>query len=107
MLNFSKSISISSAAPHERYVPQKMQRELPSPSSLFREISGPLLKRPFYLSNPTERMRMQPDSSIDWLLSSKCRKLLFGRGAVELYKLQAGVKIPLWRKDYSIRITPS
>jgi hypothetical protein len=82
-----------------------MQRELPQPS-LTREVSASSVKRGIYLSRQDVKARAEPDGSSSWVYSATARKLVFGRDAVELFKIQAGIKIPIKPQDLSIRASP-
>ena len=50
---------------------------------------------------------MEPDSSLSYLHSSRFGKLVFGREAVELFKVQAGVRISQRPKDMRVRLSPA
>ncbi|MDA4123765.1 MAG: hypothetical protein OK456_11350, partial [Thaumarchaeota archaeon] len=83
-----------------------MQREL-SQFSQTRELSSSQLKRSVYLFRGDLRARVEPDGSSSWVHSAKARKLLFGREIVEVFKIQAGVKIGVKPQDWLLRATPT
>jgi hypothetical protein len=83
-----------------------MQREL-SQFSQTRELSSSQLKRSVYLFRGDLRARVEPDGSSSWVHSATARKLLFGREMVEVFKIQAGVKIGVKPQDSLVRATPT
>ncbi len=83
-----------------------MQREL-SQFSQTRELSSSQLKRSVYLFRGDLRARVEPDGSSSWVHSATARKLLFGREMVEVFKIQAGVKIAVKPPDSLVRATPT
>jgi hypothetical protein len=69
-----------------------------------REFMNSQLKRAFFLSRGPLRMKVEPDSSLSYLRSSDADRLLFGRGAVEIFKVQAGLLVPLRLKEMRVRL---
>src|ERR1700730_2124229 len=82
-----------------------MQRELPS-FSHSRELLGSQLKRSLFLFDADVRAKVEPDGSQSWVHSSIAKKLLFGRGSVEVFKIQSGVKILIRSQDLLVRGSP-
>jgi hypothetical protein len=83
-----------------------MQREL-SQSPRTRDVLASQLKRSLYLFRRDLRSRVEPDASSSWLYSATSKKLLFGREAAEVFKVQSGVKIAVKPQDLVVRATPS
>src|SRR5438105_6895498 len=82
-----------------------MQREL----SLFshtREIPASQMKRSIYLFKRGLKAKVEPDGSSSWVHSTTARKLLFGREATEMFKIQSGVKITIKPQDMLVKATP-
>jgi len=82
-----------------------MQKE--SPIAEWREFSSSVLKRSLFLSKGPLRLKVDPDGSVAHLHSSKFGKLLFGRGAVEAFKIQAGVIISQKPREMKVMLSPS
>lgn len=72
-----------------------------------REVSAKQLKRSVYLSRGGMRAKVEPDGASSWLLGAGARKVLFGRVATEVFKIQSGVKIAVRAQDYSVRAAPA
>ncbi|MDA4122929.1 MAG: hypothetical protein OK456_07110 [Thaumarchaeota archaeon] len=68
-----------------------------------REFLNSQLKRGFFLSRGGLRLKVEPDSSITYLDSRGTRRLLFGRGSAELFKVQAGIIVPLRQRELKVR----
>jgi hypothetical protein len=83
-----------------------LQRELPQFSHT-RELSVSQLKRSIYLFRRDLKARVEPDGSSSWVHSADARKLLFGREAAEVFKIQSGVKIAVRTQDALVRATPT
>jgi hypothetical protein len=83
-----------------------MQREL-SQSSLTRELPASQLKRSIYLFRRDLRAKAEPDGSSSWVHSGRARKLIFGREAVDAFKIQSGVRIAIRPQDIVVRATPA
>ncbi|MGH9920866.1 MAG: hypothetical protein ACRD6W_18615, partial [Nitrososphaerales archaeon] len=83
-----------------------MQREL-SQFSQTRELSASQLRRSVYLFRGGLRAKVEPDGSSSWVHSATARKLLFGREAVEVFKIQSGVRIAVRPQDSALRATPA
>jgi hypothetical protein len=81
-----------------------MQQEVPLADA--REFSAAQLRRSLFLASGYDRLRVEPDSSVSCLHSSRFGKLVFGREAVEIFKVQAGVRIPQKPKDLKLRLSP-
>jgi hypothetical protein len=81
-----------------------MQQEVPLVDA--REVSASQLKRSLFLTRGFDRLRLEPDASLSYLHSARFGKLVFGREAVEVFKLQAGVRISQRPKDVRVRISP-
>jgi hypothetical protein len=62
------------------------------------------LKRALFLSRGPLRLKVEPDSSLSYLHSSRAGRVLFGRGTVELFKVQAGLLVPLRQKEMMVRL---
>src|SRR5271155_2209113 len=69
-----------------------------------REFLNSQLKRGFFLSRGGLRLKVEPDSSLAYLDSTGTGRLLFGRGAAELFKVQAGIVVPLRQRELKVRI---
>lgn len=69
-----------------------MQREL-SQFSHARELTASQLKRSVYLFRRDLKARVEPDGSSSWVSSAAAKRIIFGREAVEVFKIQSGVKI--------------
>ncbi|MGA2199095.1 MAG: hypothetical protein ABSG45_04075 [Nitrososphaerales archaeon] len=82
-----------------------MRQEAPLIDS--RELSNLLLKRSVFLSAGHDRLKVDPDGSVAFLHSTRFGKLLFGRGVVEPFKIQAGVIISQRQREMRIRLAPS
>lgn len=82
-----------------------MQRELSHPYS--RELSSSRLRRSVYLFRREVRAKVEPDGSSSWVQSAASSRLIFGREAVEVFKVQSGVKIGVRAADYALRATPT
>lgn len=83
-----------------------MQREL-SQFSHARELSASQLKRSVYLFRRDLKARVEPDGSSSWVSSAAAKRLVFGREAVEVFKIQSGVKISVKSQDVAVRATPT
>ena len=83
-----------------------MQREL-TQFSRTRELSASQIKRSVYLFRHDIRARVEPDASSSWVHSATASKLLFGREAAEVFKIQSGVKIAVKHQDVGVRATPT
>src|SRR5438874_10672543 len=82
-----------------------MQREL-SQFSQTREIPASQMKRSIYLFRRALKAKVEPDGSSSWVHSATARKLLFGREATEVFKIQSGVKITMKPQDVLVTATP-
>ena len=71
-----------------------------------RETSSSTLRRSLFIDAGHQRLKVEPDGSVSYLHSTEFGKILFGRGSVEAYKIQAGVVIPLRQRDRRLRISP-
>src|SRR5208283_1180343 len=69
-----------------------------------REFMNSQLKRALFLSRGPLRLKVEPDSSLSYLYSSRVGRVLFGRGTVELFKVQAGLLVPLRQKEMRVRL---
>jgi hypothetical protein len=69
-----------------------------------REYSNSQLKRALFLSRGPLRLKVETDASVSFLYSSDAGRLLSGRGAVELFKVQAGLLVPLRQKEMKVRL---
>ena len=83
-----------------------MQREL-SQFSRTREIPASQIKRSIYLFRRDLRAKVEPDGSSSWVYSAASKKLLFGREAIEVFKIQSGIKIAIRPQDVAVRATPA
>jgi hypothetical protein len=83
-----------------------MQREL-SEFSHARELSASQLKRSVYLFRRDLKARVEPDGSSSWVSSAAAKRLIFGREAAEVFKIQSGVKISVKSQDVAVRATPT
>jgi len=81
-----------------------MQQEVPLADA--REVSASQLKRSLFLTRGFDRLRLEPDASLSYLHSARFGKLVFGREAVEVFKLQAGLRISQRPKEMRVRISP-
>jgi hypothetical protein len=82
-----------------------MQKAAPPAST--RELSGSVLKRSIFLSSGQGRLRVDPAGTVVHLHSSRFGKLLFGRGTVEPFKVQAGVIIPQRQRETRVSLSPT
>src|SRR5713226_2653427 len=82
-----------------------MQREL-SQFPHTRELPASQMKRSIYLFRRDLKAKVEPDGSCSWVHSATARKLLFGREATEMFKIQSGVKITIKPQDMLVRSTP-
>src|SRR6266851_3470574 len=82
-----------------------MQREL-SQFPHTRELPASQMKRSVYLFKRGLKAKVEPDGSSSWVHSATSRKLLFGREAAEMFKIQSGVKISIRPQDMLVRATP-
>jgi hypothetical protein len=82
-----------------------MQREL-SQFPHTRELPASQMKRSIYLFKRDLKAKVEPDGSSSWVHSATARKLLFGREATEMFKIQSGVKITIKPQDMLVRSTP-
>src|SRR5437016_14445693 len=83
-----------------------MQREL-SRFSHTRELPASQMKRSIFLFRRDLKAKVEPDGSSSWVHSTAARKLLFGREATEMFKIQSGVKISIKPQDMLVKATPS
>jgi hypothetical protein len=81
-----------------------MQQEVPLAD--VRDVPASQLKRSLFLSRGYDRLRLEPDASLSYLHSARFGKLVFGREAVEIFKVQAGVRISQRPKDLRVRLSP-
>jgi hypothetical protein len=81
-----------------------MQQEVPLADA--REITASQLRRSLFLTLGHDRVRLEPDSSLSCIHSARYGKLVFGREAVEIFKVQAGVRISQKPKDLKVRVSP-
>src|SRR5208282_4981567 len=81
-----------------------MQQEVPLAHA--RELSSSMLKRSIFVDAGHHRLKVEPDGSVAYLHSTEFGKLLFGRGSVEVFKIQAGVVISQRQRERSIRLSP-
>jgi hypothetical protein len=72
-----------------------------------RDLRASALRGLFVLRRRDARLYLAPDGSTAWLDSLSERRLLFGRESVEIYKIQAGVKIPGQKPDWRVSFLPS
>lgn len=71
-----------------------------------REFSASQMKRGLVLARGHERLRMDPDQAVSSLYSSRGHRLVLGREAVEVYKVQAGIVVPQRARDLRIKLSP-
>jgi hypothetical protein len=71
-----------------------------------REFSNSLLRRSVFLSSGNDRLKVDPDGSTVFLHSARFGKVLFGRGMVEPFKIQAGVIVPQRQREMRMRLSP-
>jgi hypothetical protein len=71
-----------------------------------KEIKGSSLRRSLYLSKNYEKLKIEPESTLSWLYSRRSNKVIFGKSFIELYKIQAGIKIRSPQKGCSIKLAP-
>jgi len=83
-----------------------MQREL-SQFPHARELSASQLKRSVYLFRRDLKARVETDGSSSWVNSTAAKRLIFGREAAEVFKIQSGVKISVKSQDVALKVTPS
>jgi hypothetical protein len=83
-----------------------MQRGL-TQFSQTREVPASQMRRSLFLFERDLKARVEPDGSTSWVHSSAARKLLFGREATEVFKIQSGVKISLRPQDIIVKATPT
>ena len=83
-----------------------MQREL-SHFTQARELPASQLKRSVYLFRRDLKAKVEPDASSSWVSSGAGKRLIFGREAAEVFKIQSGVKISAKSLDVAVRATPT
>ncbi|MGA2665137.1 MAG: hypothetical protein ABSF83_09355 [Nitrososphaerales archaeon] len=81
-----------------------MRQETPLAGA--RELSSSALRRSVYLASGYDSLRVDPDGSVGFLHSAKAGGLLFGRGAVEPFKIQAGVIVSQRQREMRVRLAP-
>ena len=81
-----------------------MQREVPLAEA--REVLTSRLKRGPVLARGSSRLRLDTDGSVTYLQTSEKGGLVFGREAVEVFRVQSGVRIPFKSKDARLRLSP-
>ncbi len=69
-----------------------------------REFLNSQLKRGLFLSRGGLRLKVEPDSGVAYMDSSGTGRLLFGRGGAELFKVQAGIIVPIRQRDLKVRL---
>ena len=69
-----------------------------------REFMNSQLKRALFLSRGPLRLKVEPDASLAYLHSARARRLLFGKGSVELFKVQAGLLVPLRQREMKVKL---
>ncbi len=71
-----------------------------------KEFSSASIRGPIVLRHRDERLAVDSDGSVAHLESVSERRLLFGRDALNLFKVQAGIKVRAQRPEWRFAITP-
>jgi hypothetical protein len=65
-----------------------------------------MITREFVLRRKSLRLALRPDGAVAWLESLAEKRLLFGREQLELYKVQAGVKVRCQKPEWKLEVSP-